>query len=116
MPSVLVNVLRALNGTNNRNNSQCDKAFIKAALIGFCTIKAIVNRTPIHRDLLLFIKGTFVFIHMQLLKSKFVNVISELFVHRISGLDDDDGTRYLSFNLSVEVACEEIRQKNYSTR
>lgn len=59
MPALLVEGLLHLNGTENRKNANMDKTFIKALIIGICTIKAIQNNCQIHKDLLIFMKGIF---------------------------------------------------------
>lgn len=41
--------------------------------------------------------------------------VPELFGIRIFGFDDDDGSRFLSFNTLVEVAVMEIRVNNYKS-
>lgn len=57
MASKLVNGLYRLNDLEKRKNRALDKAFIKALIIGLCTIKAIQNGDQIHKDRLIFIKG-----------------------------------------------------------
>lgn len=66
MASVLVNGLKCLNDGENRKQSGLDSAFIKALIIGLCTTKAIKNGVPIHKDLMIFIKGLNIFVNSLL--------------------------------------------------
>lgn len=57
MAALLVKGLLELNKDENRGNANLDKPFIKALIIGLCTLKRIKNGDPIKKDLLIFIKG-----------------------------------------------------------
>lgn len=96
-----------------------DKTFIKALVIGLCTLKAIENGDEINKDLLVFIKGELK--NPIILKNnyyygftyfKFFFFIAEIFSMRISDADSD-GARYLSFPTLVNDAIKEIREKKY---
>lgn len=58
----LVKGLLQLNETENRGNAMLDKPFIKALIIGLCTLKVLDNGEAINKDLLIFIRGNF-FLH-----------------------------------------------------
>lgn len=59
MPAVLVKVLLELNEKDNRKDIGMDQPFVKAIIIGICTIKVIRQNEPIDKDLLIFIKAIF---------------------------------------------------------
>lgn len=61
MASLLVRCLMTFNDGENRLNADMDKAFIKGLVIGFCTIRAIENGDNVHKDLLIFIRGSYRF-------------------------------------------------------
>lgn len=52
-----MNGLLQMNTAENRGKVNLDKAFIKALIIGLGTLKKIENGEPIHKDILVFIKG-----------------------------------------------------------
>lgn len=88
----LMNGLILFNGTPRRENVALDKSFIKGLLIGVCTINVIRKEKNIHKDILAFIR--------------------ELYMLRIEN-NDDNGSRYQSFNDLVNVSCMEIRANNF---
>lgn len=60
MAALLVNGLLHLNKMENRGNANFDKTFIKALIIGLCTLKNVESSEPLKKDLLIFIKGIFI--------------------------------------------------------
>lgn len=61
MAALLVKGLLELNKDENRDNANLDKSFIKALMIGVCTLKKIENGDAIKKDLLIFIKGYYLY-------------------------------------------------------
>lgn len=57
MAAVLVNGLMRMNENGSLKKSGLDAAYIKALIIGICTIKSIENGDSIHKDMLIFMKG-----------------------------------------------------------
>lgn len=88
----LINGLTMFNQPALRQNVAYDKPFIKALIIGICTVQSIQNEECIHKD--------------------FIKFVRELFLIRIED-GDENGTRYLSFNKLLDVSCIEIRNNNF---
>lgn len=104
--------LKAVNSPMNRENSDLDKPFIKALLVGLCSIKTIKSTSEIDKGYIAFIKGKelasafhyfIISIHQHIL------LILELFAIRVDGFDIT-GERYLSFKDKLDTVCQEIRQ------
>lgn len=57
MPAKLVKGLLSLNEGENRKNTDLDKTFIKALIIGLWTIKKVKTDERINKDFVLFLKG-----------------------------------------------------------
>lgn len=59
MAATCVKGLLRFNETENRKDTGLDKAFIKALIIGLCTIKQVKENDRINKDLLIFLKGKY---------------------------------------------------------
>lgn len=91
----LVNGLCLFNQPTNRQKVSFDKPFIKALLIGICTLQTLKlkGEEGIHKDVEKFIR--------------------ELFLIRIEN-NDHDGQRFLSFKTLIHASCTEILNGNFS--
>lgn len=111
LASRVISGLLWLNEPNRRENTEYDKTFIKALLIGICTLKTIQNLSEnqrIPKGVLAFIKGKQVNINFiyKLKFHIFMNIFVDLFINRIG---DENGTRYLKYNDLVIEACNDIK-------
>lgn len=82
MAVLVVNCLLCLNKNEHRANANFDKAFIKTLVIALHTLKRIKIGEPIHKDLLVFIRGNFFTIFNLNLSVNFVLIF--VFVRTIS--------------------------------
>lgn len=108
----VVNGLVELNG-KKRNDTKVDKVFLKALVIGACTLKPFKEPTetsPFEGGVLELIKGGNLkwsrYEHIQY----YFFMISDLFEARVAN-DDKDKKRIGAFDSLIKSVCDEIRKK-----